>query len=211
MSIYHKAFLFRYDDFEKELAETLYDSLQSREVGQLRNFINLYRASLTDEATEDLLAENWEEEYGRQPDVQQYADLALTKYYDLTDSLGLGEGFDALSEYLLIVPSLAGRAGGLICGMLFGPKGHRLDPGRMGTGLLSPAEAAGFAKLLAGAKWPIVPGPDDVIYSECLYAPESADEVQESLNRLMELYRTAAEMKSGILFVDFNDCGVSHM
>src|SRR5207248_11394969 len=48
--------------------------------------------------------EDWEDRYRHQPDVQQYADLALTKYYDVTDGLGLSYGFDALDAYLRTIP-----------------------------------------------------------------------------------------------------------
>jgi hypothetical protein len=48
MSIDHKAYLFRYDQFHDELANLLLGSLQTGEVDPLREFINRYRASLTD-------------------------------------------------------------------------------------------------------------------------------------------------------------------
>jgi hypothetical protein len=211
MSIDHKAYLFRYDQFQEELADLVLRSLRTGELGPLRTFINRHRASLTDHATEEPLADDWEEEYGQEPDVQRYADLALTRYYDLTDNLGLGYGFDALLAYLRTVSRLARHADGLICGSLFGPKGKRLDPGRMGTGLVSPPEAARFAQLLAGAKWPTIPRPGAAIYAACHYRPGSAEEVRESLDRLAELYSRAADEKSGVLLVDFNDPGVSHL
>src|SRR5262245_55922903 len=100
MSIEHKAYLFRFDEFQEELAGLLHRSLRTGEIGPLRGFINRHRASLTDQATEEPLAEDWEEEYARESDVQQYADLALTRYYDLTDNLGLSHGLDALAAYL---------------------------------------------------------------------------------------------------------------
>lgn len=207
----HKAYLFRYDQFQQELAGSLQRSLQTDEVGPLRRFINRYRASLTDQETEEALAEDWEEVYGAPPDVQQYADLALTRYFDVNENLGLGHGFDALSAYLRSVASLSGQAGALICGERFGPKGQRLDPGQMGTGLVSPEEAARLAKLLASADWPAIPGPESEIYAECYYRPESVEEVRKALGRLVELYRRAAEAGLGILLMDFNERGVSHL
>jgi hypothetical protein len=211
MSIDHKAYLFQYDAFQEELADLLHRALQTGEVGRLHEFLNRHRTSLTDQATQEPLAEDWEEEYGQQPDVQQYADLALTRYYEVSDNLGLSHGFDALGVYLGTVSPLARHADQLICGKLFGPKGRRLDPGRMGTGLVSSSEAARFAKLLAGMKWPVIPGPESDVYSECSYRPKSADEVQQSLDQLVELYQRAAEAASGILLVDFNDHGVNHL
>jgi hypothetical protein len=208
MSIDHKAYLFQYDKFQDELADTLYRSLQTGIVLPLRDFINRHRDSLTDAATAKRLGEDWEQKYGRDADVQRYADLALNRYYDLTASLGLGYGFDALAVYLRSVPSLARHAECLIGGRLFGPKGKRLDPGLMGTGLLSPAEVARFARFLARVVWPTIPGPESEVYSACYYQPESAADIQRSLDELRELYRRAAQASAGILLVDFNDCGV---
>jgi hypothetical protein len=211
MSIDHKAYLFQYDKFQEELADALYRSLQTGIVLPLRVFINGHRGSLTDLATAKRLGKDWEQKYCRDEDVQSYADLALTRYYDLTASLGLCYGFDALAVYLRSLPSLARHAGRLIGGRLFGPKGKRLDPGRMGTGLLSPAEAARFDRLLAHAEWPVIPGPESEVYSACYYQPESAADVQRSLDELRELYRRAAQAGAGVLFVDFNDRGVGGM
>jgi hypothetical protein len=210
MSIDHKAYLFRHDEFQAELAVPLRRALQTGKVHALRDFINRHRASLTDLGMGAPLAEDWEEA-AAEPDVQHYADLALTRYYDLTDSQGLSYGFDALSAYLHTVPRLARYADDLICGRLFGPRGKRLDPGRMGTGLLSPAQAGRFARLLAGTKWPAIPGPEAEIYADCHYQPESPEDVQKSLDQLLELYGRAAKARVGILFADFNDCGVSHL
>ena len=209
MSIDHKAYLFQYDKFQEELADALYRSLQTGIVRPLREFIDRHCGSLTDLATAKRLGEDWEQKYGRDADVQGYADLTLTRYYDLTASLGLGYGFDALTAYLRSVPFLARHAECLIGGTLFGPKGKRLDPGRMGTGFLSPAEVTRFDGLLARTDWPVIPGPESEVYSACYYQPESAADVQRSLDELRELYRRAARASAGILFVDFTDCTVS--
>jgi hypothetical protein len=211
MSIDHKAYLFRHDAFQKELADLLHRSLQTAEVGPLREFIDCHRKHLMDRGTDESLGENWEDEYGAESDVQVYADLALSKYFDLTEDLGFSYGFDALGAYLATVPPLAPVADCLICGNLFGPAGRRLDTGSMGTGLLSAEEAAGFADLLAGTDWPTIPGPDSGIYAECYYKPGSARDVEASRDRLLDLYCRAAKAKMGILLMDYNDCGVSHL
>jgi hypothetical protein len=67
---------------------------------------------------------------------------------------------------------------------------------------------ARFERLLAREGWPDIPEPESEVYSECYYQPESAADVQRSLEELRELYRRAAQARAGILFVDFNDCGV---
>jgi hypothetical protein len=210
MSIDHKAYRFRHNEFQRELAEVLYRALDTEDPGPLGAFIRRFRESLTDPATEAPLSVDWEQEYGPDRDVQQYADLALTRYYDLNENLGLSYGFDALEAYLRST-ALAQHAARLICGTLFGPKGRRLDPGRMGTGLLCPEEVASLARLLAGTSWPDVPEPGSEVDSECHYQPESAEEVQDSLEQLKELYRRAAESNAGLLLVDYDDRGVAHL
>jgi hypothetical protein len=208
MSIDHKAYLFRHTEFQKELGPLLYRALKTGKVTSLRQFIHGYRDSLTDLGTGKPLPEDWEEKIGREQEVQRYADLALTRYYNLTENLGLSYGFDALGAFLQTIPALGPNADRFICGNLFGPKGKRLDPGFMGTGLVAPPQVAQFARLLSSVEWPIIPGPDAEIYSGCYYKPESAEEVQQSLEELRKLYDQAAQAELGLLFGDFNDCDV---
>lgn len=208
MSIDHKAYLFRHDEFQRELAPLLYGSLKAGDVGPLRDFVNAHQESLTDPATEESLADDWEQLLADHPDVQWYADLALTRYYDLTDNLGLSRGFDALGSFFRSLPELGPNSDRLFCGWLFGPKGKRLDPGRMGTGLVATGAAAQIADLLARLAWPVIPGPESEIYSTCHYRPHSAAEVQRSLTELRQLYHRATAAGLGILFSDFNDSGV---
>jgi hypothetical protein len=210
VSIDHKAYLFHYWAFRVELAPILYQALERDAVEDLRAFINRYRQHLTDQGTEEPLGEDWESRLAEaieKPNVQHYADLALTKYYDLTEPMGLSYGFDALGAYLRTVTEQADR---LICGCLFGPKGRRLDPGYMGTGILSPEQVEQVFEMLE-KKWPPIPEPESEVYAECHYQPDSAEEVRQSLERLENLYCRAFEEDRGILFVDFNDCGVGRM
>jgi hypothetical protein len=65
--------------------------------------------------------------------------------------------------------------------------------------------------VLERKRWPKVPEPDSPVFADCGYAPDSAAEVQESRERLVGLYRQACAEGKGILFEDFNDCGVSHL
>lgn len=211
MSIDHKAYLFQYDEFHQELADLLHRALESGEVEPLREFINFHRPALTDPWMEGPLEEDWEDEHRQNLDIQLYADVALTKYYDLTDNLGLSYGFDALGVYLNAIPSLARHADSLICGALFGPKGKRLDPGRMGTGLLPAVRVAQLAKILTSMKWPAIPDPESPIYAKCYYRPTSTEDVAASRTRLEQLFRRAAKAGPGIMFTDFNDGGVSQL
>lgn len=209
MSIDHKAWLFDHDAFEAELAGTLEAALKSGSTRALKQFVQKHRAALTDIETEEPLEAGWEDRVDA-TDVQALADLALTKYYDLAENLGLGPGFDALGAYLKTVPRVGPKADVLLCGRLFGPRGKRLDSGCMGTGLVPTQEAARLFQLLDATDWPPIPDPDADLYAECYYPPEDEEEVQESLDVLVEIYRRASAEGKGILFTDFNDQGVGH-
>jgi hypothetical protein len=213
MSIVHKAYLFDHCGFERELAGILYGALERDDVRPLRAFIQHHREELTNFDTEEPPDEDWEKtcQDEGEPKVQWYADLALTKYYDFTDDLGLDYGFDALHAYLRMVPEVRAYADELICGNLFGPKGLRLDPGAMGTGLLSEDDVKRLHKLLERTSWPRIPGPRSTAWADRYRKPESADEVRTSLATLRDLYRLAAEESTGLLLVDFNDCGVGKL
>jgi hypothetical protein len=211
MSIVHKAYLFDFRGFERELAGIVYEALKRDDVRRLRTFIQRHRAELTDFSTEEPPGEDWEERILSEGggNTQWYADLALTRFYDFTDDLGLGYGFDALHAFLRTVPTVGDSADDLICGRVFGPKGQRLDPGAMGTGLLSPEDVKQLHGLLEQTDWPPVPAPRSRVWAGCHYKPQSADEVRRSLTSLRGLYRLAAERARGLLLVDFNDRGVA--
>jgi hypothetical protein len=83
-------------------------------------------------------------------------DIALTKYRDTTDNIGLGYGFDALGEYLKSVPALKPMAEALVGGYWFGPRGKRFNPGYMGTGFTSPEQAQEHLALLTETELPPV-------------------------------------------------------
>jgi hypothetical protein len=134
--------------------------------------------------------------------------VALTDYYDPNENLGLGYGFDALGSYLRTVPRLGEYADALICGYLFGPKGCRLDPWKMGMGLVNWEQVRCFCDLLKEADWPEVPGPESELYAGCYYRPSSTSDVRHSRDCLVKLYRQAHEGFMGLLLVDFNDRGV---
>jgi hypothetical protein len=152
LSIDHKAYLFREAEFRDVLAGLLGRALRSGNSGPLREFIRRHRASLTD-AMGRKLGADWENRLGDDPDVHRYADLALSRYYDRTASLGLGFGFGWLAAYLCTVPGVARQADVLICGKLFGPKGKRLDPGRWGRGCSRPPTPPAWR-----SGWPVPTG-----------------------------------------------------
>lgn len=211
MSISHKAYLFDYARFDAELAVSLYTALEADSVTDLRRFINEHRMSLIDFGTEQPPGPDWESSIDPAYRVQQYADLALTRYYGTGDDRGLGHRFDALGAYLDTVTAWGKNPGALICGWLFGPPGRRLDPGSMGTGLVCEAEIGDVLRRMDAITWPPVPPPGDATYADCYYGPSSSEEVAESLAALTQLYRDAWRANRGLLLTDYNDMGVDRL
>lgn len=212
MSIDHKAYLFDHTAFERQLAPVLSEALETGCVEPLRRFILRHGDQLTDPDTEEPLDEDWEASAAEEDGVQWYADRALTLFYDLAGgSEGLGQGYDALHAYLRTIPLLRDEADTLLFGRLFGPPGRRLDPGFMGTGLVSEKEVRRLHRLLEECDFPPVPGPGSPLYAGCLYPPEEEGEVEEALDSLSELYAEAADEGRGLLFTDFSGSGVSHL
>jgi len=208
MSIEHKAWLLNYELFSDELADILFHALDFGETQILEGFIDQYHGSMTDLWTWKPLRQDWQEVLRKRLgtlDVLSLGDIALTRYYDPTDDVGLSYGFDALGKYLNSVADLRHIADALIGGYWFGPKGKRFDPGGMGTGFVSLEQAREHLALLAETRPSPIPEPDSIVYQECLYKPETAKEVQESLNQLKRVYEMAVGKSYGVLLADFND------
>jgi hypothetical protein len=137
MSIEHKAWLLDYKAFHDELAGILFRALDTGELAELAAFIDTYHASMTDPWTWEPLPANWRavlKERGDHWNAQTLGEVALTRYYDVTENVGLSYGFDAVHAYLKSAPALNNRGDALIGGYGFGPRGKRFDPGYMGTG-----------------------------------------------------------------------------
>jgi hypothetical protein len=212
MSIDHKAWLFDYNAFEQEFASILFRALESGDTGPVKAFISQHHAALTNQWTEAPFGPLWEEELRRHPgkeleayDVQDYADIALTRYYDCTDARGLAHGWDALVAYMRSIPDLTLFAEALVCGYTFGPERWPFDPGRMGTGFVPPDQVEVLHGVLEETRFPPPPGPGDEVYARCHYKPASTEDVTTALRELRALYREAAAADCGLLFADFHD------
>lgn len=210
MSISHKAWPFDETRFQAELAPILYAALQDGDEIKLRAFIYTHRDSMTDLWDNEPLRDDWEtsrEEPNACLGVQCLADIALSRYHDREDEWGLRHDFDALGAYFDSIPALRTLPGALICGYLFGPRGKRLDPGYQGTGIVSVAQAREHLHRLQTIDWPVVPDPKSPLWAGVHYR-RSAEEVLDARDRLVDLYLHVVDQNLGILFADFNDCGV---
>src|SRR4051794_21853672 len=126
MSMSHKAFVFDWGAFHKELAPFLIEALENGDPTRLVEFGDRHRHSLRDPYEGECLGEKWSErlEVG---DVQEVADFVLTRYYDATEDRGLSQAWLELESLLDAEQRLA------LLGRPFGPEEMLFDPGRMGS------------------------------------------------------------------------------
>src|SRR5438876_7267037 len=99
MAIEHKAWLFDYRRFDREMAGILYRALESDEIGELAAFIDQHRTTMTNQWTEEPLDADWRDGIECM-DAPSLGDEALTRYYHFTAEIGLGYGCDAVLAYL---------------------------------------------------------------------------------------------------------------
>lgn len=137
MSMEHKAFIFDYDSFIKELAGILEDALLNSEPRNLITFIenNLQNLKHPDEG--EPLDSSWREILETElitqnitTDISHYGDFAITKYYNPGNNIGIGYDWARLDDEL--VTELNVNISPLL-GIEFGPENNYFDPGKMGS------------------------------------------------------------------------------
>jgi hypothetical protein len=126
MSMSHKAFILDWDAFRLELAPLLESSLRDGDTTRLFQFGDRHLESLRDPNEGEMLGDDWAGGLGG-GDVQEVADYLLTRYYDPTEDVGLGEAWLGLEDHLDAEQRRA------LLGQPFGPEGATFDPGRMGS------------------------------------------------------------------------------
>ena len=140
----HKAFLFDFEHFLRDLAPILERSLNKSETAELRDFIEKNRSTLTDPYEGDPLDENWEELIETK-DPHQYGDFAMTKYYRPDQDRGLGKDWEQIQKLLLDHRDESSKA---ILGTPLGPQTNLFDPGKMGSYFQSLESARGSLAVL---------------------------------------------------------------
>ena len=134
----HKAFLFDYESFERELRMALEVALESGECTGLLCFINDNRARLKDPNEGEPLAENWMDLIETE-DAHQFGDFALTKFYDPRTDIGLGAQWEAAHSLTCEIADLPFSP---LLGGTLGPPHDPFDPGKCGSYFQSAALAA---------------------------------------------------------------------
>ena len=129
MSIEHKAYIFDFDEFSKELKPILETSIKSGDISQLRAFIISNKAYLSDPYKGEPLEDDWEYMI-EDRDVHQYGDFALTKYYSPDSDQGIGYDWEKVQDILSSSIELEGSP---LLGKPLGDFGEYFDPGKMGS------------------------------------------------------------------------------
>ena len=128
MSMEHKAYLFDWGEFERELRAVLEEALRSEDGSAVVEFIAEHVAALKDPYEGEALSLEWEQML-ESKDVHRYGDFALTKYYDPTADIGLGYEWEEAQEAL----AKLGFDVSLVLGGVVGTKGNPFDPGKLGS------------------------------------------------------------------------------
>ncbi len=128
MSMEHKAFVFDYEAFRLQLKKILETALDLNEILGLEDFIILNLDYLKDPDEGDCLSENWYEILNCK-DPHEYGDIALTKFYNPIEDIGLGY------EWIEIEDVLSSKSGKDISmlGSPIGKEYNYFDPGKMGS------------------------------------------------------------------------------
>lgn len=124
----HKAFVFDYESFEQELRPSLDAALASGDTSPLKSFIDGNLEALCDPYEGQPLGIDWAS-HVEVKDAHQFADFALTKYYDPCADIGLGSAWERVHR--LAASPL--RTESPVLGTTVGPSSARFDAGKMGS------------------------------------------------------------------------------
>ena len=139
MSMMHKAYAFDWFAFARdELHDILLDALASGDTNGLIRYIEANRYHLKDRYEGGPLSDNWNWKNELENfDVQEFADFALTRFYDPMEDYGL------VYDYLDLAKHLAEADLTALLGTPFGPHGAYFDPGHQGSYFQTPQEVVG--------------------------------------------------------------------
>ena len=136
----HKAYAFNWPEYEAQLRPHLHAALAKNDPTPLATWIGTNLAELTDPYEGGQLEEDWEGQLSSR-DVDEYGDFALTKFYNLLEDWGLGDGWiDIVDRYPEVREATLGSPE---------TSGSRtFDPGKMGSYFITPANTQAAMELL---------------------------------------------------------------
>lgn len=137
----HRAYIFDYDGFESELKPILEHALNSGESEDLIAFIEDNLDELKDPDMGAPLDADWQAMLG-QGTVHEYGALAVTKYYEPAEDMGLAEEWEPIH---LLAKKRLGKSP--LLGHRCGPAANPFDPTRQGAYFQSPDEVVNHLEL----------------------------------------------------------------
>lgn len=146
MSMEHKAYIFDFDAFSKELKPIIEAGLQSGKVGQIRAFILSNKSSLCDPYEGEPLEDDWEDMI-EDKDIHQYGDFAITKYYSPTEDEGIGYDWEELQD---VISAKSDIKYSPILGVPLGLEHELFDPGKMGSYFQNNAQVKDSLSVIRG-------------------------------------------------------------
>lgn len=194
MSMEHKAYIFDTEDFESNLKELLLDAGLSDNVEAIKAFIEENADSITSPYTFEPIDEDWEEELEAN-DVQEYADFAMTAYYEPEEDIGLSYTWNAVMEGL----KATGFEDAEVC-VLGNPvekDGFSVDPGRCGLGLISAENVQKLYQKLSNIKADFC---DINIEDLDIEDDIEQEELEDVFDDLLSIYESALDENKGIMF-----------
>lgn len=130
MTMEHKAFLFDYEEFMRQLNETLINSLLHDDREALIDFIEQNIEDIKDPNEGLPLDRSWRDTI-EDGDVDEYGDFALTKFYEPLEDIGLGYEWMNIEKVLSEDFLLDSKK--FILGENIGFPDRYFDPGKMGS------------------------------------------------------------------------------
>jgi len=118
----HKAFVFHFEEFDRDLRPILELSLRTNDSRALIQFVREHQPSIRDPFEGNPIDDDWLTQV-ETPDAHQVGDYALTRYYDPGSDIGLGYEWVNLNNELRT----------LSLGSPIGPIENVFDPGKMGS------------------------------------------------------------------------------
>ncbi|WP_026503736.1 hypothetical protein [Butyrivibrio sp. NC3005] len=192
--IEHRAFLFDTDLFDRECRDLILNSGVKDEPGTVKKFVEDNSKRIKSPYWGDDIDQDWEDEMETK-DVQEYADFAMTAYYNPSDDIGLEEQWDIVLEALNRLGFE--QAQEAVLGKTVSKDGFTLDPGRCGFGILTAEEVSKiFYKLKE-----LEPKIDKADIEEMDLMLDDMDEsdLSEAFQRLLDIYRSAKIENKGLL------------
>lgn len=192
MSMEHRAFVFDNERFDSELRNLLLNAGLSNNIDKIKNFIEQNKEEIKNPYYGGIIDENWEDTMSVK-DVQEYADFAMTAYYEPDEDMGLAYAWDAVISILKSIKYK--KAEYAVLGKPIKKKEFCVDPGCCGLGIVKASDVEKIFEQLSELQ-------DE--FNEMAEEFESDDDIEcddiiSAFEDLLALYESAMDEGCGLL------------